>query len=365
MNSFSSYRNQRYFASLDGVRFFSIIAVIWHHATPANLPEFFSRGFLGVDMFFVLSGYLIVTLLLREKDGYKTISLKNFYIRRALRIFPVYFGLLAFLSVVYGLLKSGDPDADTFFSLLPIYLAFLANWSLVHAANLGIYWSLATEEQFYLLWPLLEKWLKPKPVLIFLAIFIVINQCINFGYLDAFFISLYGDEEAINLEILGATFTPICLGVLLAHGLHRQSTFTVVYRWLHHYISSAVFLGLLLLLVFVSVGDLSGIKRLLIQIVMCIWLATLVIREQHILKRLMVFPVVKRLGQISYGMYVYHMIALHIVRELLSQMGIAIDYSLFLLGLALTAFIAECSFRLYETPILSLGKKYRTKNANN
>jgi peptidoglycan/LPS O-acetylase OafA/YrhL len=65
MSSFSVYREQRYFQSLDGVRFFSILAVIWHHSMPSNLPEVFTRGFLGVDMFFVLIGYLIFTLLLR------------------------------------------------------------------------------------------------------------------------------------------------------------------------------------------------------------------------------------------------------------------------------------------------------------
>ena len=148
-NPFDVYRAQKYFKSLDGIRCLSILVVIWHHATPSNLPEIFSRGFLGVDMFFVLSGYLIVTLLLRERSNSGgNISLKGFYIRRALRIFPVYFGLLLALCIIYGFIKTSDPDGNTFFSTLPFYLAFLDNWSLVQANNLGIYWSLAAEEQF-------------------------------------------------------------------------------------------------------------------------------------------------------------------------------------------------------------------------
>lgn len=360
MNSFTTYRNQRYFKSLDGVRFFSILAVVWHHATPPNLPEVFSRGFLGVDMFFVLSGYLIVTLLLREKDrNNQKISLKNFYIRRALRIFPVYFGVLFALSVIYGLLKPEDPDTEKFFSVLPFYLGFVANWSLIHAANLGIYWSLATEEQFYLVWPLLEKICKPKLVLWVLGLFLVFNQAINFAYLDSFFAALYGLDKAPRLEILDATFTPICLGVLLAHALHQQRTFLVLHRLLKHSFSSLLGLVFLLAVITLFSEDVSGLQRLIIQLVMVLWLASLVVREEHILQPLMTFPLVKRLGQISYGMYVYHMMALHVVREVLIRLGVSLDYWLFTLCLVLTVVIAELSFRWYESPILSLSKKYK------
>jgi peptidoglycan/LPS O-acetylase OafA/YrhL len=88
--SHATYRTTKHFASLDGVRCCCILAVIWHHCphppSPANVLE---RGFLGVDMFFVLSGFLIVTLLLRERDRSGRINLKNFYVRRTLRIFPI------------------------------------------------------------------------------------------------------------------------------------------------------------------------------------------------------------------------------------------------------------------------------------
>lgn len=356
--SFSSYINQRYFSSLDGVRFLSIVAVIWHHSYPQGLPEFLSRGFLGVDMFFVLSGYLIVTLLLREKEKNSDISLKNFYIRRALRIFPVYFGVLFALSIVYGLLKKGDPDSEGFFSLLPMYLIFISNWSVLQATNLGIYWSLATEEQFYLLWPLLEKFIRPKTILIILAVFIAINQLVNFGYLDTFFDGVYGPEE-YELSILDATFTPICLGVLLAHALNNKQSFSMLFKLLGFRASSLVCFLIMLAIIYMSSGDISGWKRLFIQLSMCLWLASLVIRENHVLQPLMSFAPFKRLGQISYGMYVYHMFALHIVRVLVERFNLSGDYYLFIIGFVITTIAAELSFRLYESPILSLNKRFR------
>jgi peptidoglycan/LPS O-acetylase OafA/YrhL len=363
MNDFTAYLNNRYFASLDGVRFFSILAVVWHHSYPSGLPAVFSRGFLGVDMFFVLSGYLIVTLLLREKKtNHKKISLRNFYIRRALRIFPVYFGVLIALSIVYGLLKPNDPDSARFFALLPIYLGFVANWSLVHASNLGIYWSLATEEQFYLFWPVLEKFFSPGVILPILLFIIFINQCVNFGYLDHFFMVLYGAEHPVSLHILDATFTPICLGVLLAHLLNQKNSFLVINKYLRYRFASLVWFIVLLVIIALSSGDISGIKRLLIQLTMCIWLASLVIREGHAFQPIMTFYPVKRMGQISYGVYVYHMFALHIVREILNRYGIELGYYFFILGLLLTLFIAEMSFRLYESPILSLSKRFRVSH---
>jgi|GEM_PF-967229 len=362
MSTYLTYKKQRHFQSLDGVRFFSILAVIWHHSYPPNFPEVFSRGFLGVDMFFVLSGYLIVTLLLREKEAnQQRISLKNFYIRRVLRIFPVYFGVLIGLSFIYGVLKTNDPDSEQFFSLLPIYLSFLANFSLVHAANLGVYWSLATEEQFYVVWPLLEKLLQPKVVLSVLAVVIGFNQLINFGYLDLIFMWLFQQDHHVDLHILDTTFTPICLGVLLAHTLHSEKGFTLFFNFLGHRMSSLVLLIVLLIVIALSSNDISGIKRLLIQLAMFFWLASLVLREGHILKALMSYAPIKRLGKISYGMYVYHMFALHIVRELLYRYGIPLDYALFVFGLPLSILIAECSFRLYETPILSLSHRFRSR----
>src|ERR1700724_4707970 len=101
--AYREFRKTTGFGSLDGLRAFSILAVIWHHAGTANNSwRLLDRGFLGVDLFFVISGFLIVTLLLREQSSIGEISLKKFYIRRTLRIFPLYYGVILFLAVIYA-----------------------------------------------------------------------------------------------------------------------------------------------------------------------------------------------------------------------------------------------------------------------
>ncbi len=354
MNSpHETYRQQSYFQSLDGVRFFSIIAVIWHHSFPEGTSAWLTKGFLGVDMFFVLSGYLIVTLLLREKEK-GNINLKNFYIRRSLRIFPVYFGLLFALLFIYGVLKQDKQEFSQLMYLMPIYLLFVSNWSVANFHNLEIYWSLATEEQFYFLWPLIQKIFSWRVVFVILTIFIFLNQLVNFGVLDSALVKLYGTQEVLKLSIVDSTFTPICLGVLLAHLLHKKRYFFTVFSVLKNSWSPIVILSVLLFLIFTSPADIAGLPRFSIQILMMLWLASLVVRENHSLQPVMQFYPVKRIGQVSYGMYVYHMFAIHIVRVLIERLGIPFDYTLFFAASVLTFAIAEVSFRYYETPILKL-----------
>src|SRR5262245_23572181 len=140
------FRERRHFGSLDGIRALSILAVIWHHTDHSWVArDWAGRGFLGVDMFFVLSGFLIVTLLLREKDRTGRISIRDFYVRRTLRIFPIYYGLIFALTAIYSALKPHDPDTEVLLAKLPYYLFYLCNFLAVHAHNLGITWSLATE----------------------------------------------------------------------------------------------------------------------------------------------------------------------------------------------------------------------------
>jgi len=147
----TEFRDKKFFAGLDGLRFFSITAVVWYHSV-GYLPgvPFSGFGFLGVDLFFVISGFLIVTLLLRESEKHGTISLKAFYIRRTLRIFPLYYGFILFLACFYFFLNRDSEVGKAFLSELSIYLFYLGNFFPV---SLAIVWSLATEEQFYLLWP--------------------------------------------------------------------------------------------------------------------------------------------------------------------------------------------------------------------
>jgi len=141
--------------ALDGLRGLAILLVIAHHQL---IPFSVKGGFLGVDLFFVLSGFLITTLLVTEFETTKTISFRNFYARRALRLGPallVY--LVVCLVVTY---HSHLMELTRELKLIGIALAYSTNWRMAFSWDTSldptaIIWSLSIEEQFYLLWPVL------------------------------------------------------------------------------------------------------------------------------------------------------------------------------------------------------------------
>jgi peptidoglycan/LPS O-acetylase OafA/YrhL len=359
-SAYELYRSRRRFPGLDGYRGLCILAVIWHHI-PRELPEplIAGRGFLGVDGFFVLSGFLIVTLLLREQSRSSNIRLRDFYVRRALRIFPIYYVLVAAIGSGLLITKPMSATMHEYVGSLPYLLTYTTNWVPIYAVNLGITWSLATEEQFYLVWPSIEKWLPRGFVWCVLALGLLINQLWNFGVLDRWLGSASG-----LLEIGQVTFTPILLGVALAHCLHSPRGFRLLHRILAHRWSLIAVLSTLLLLLLVAPPDLRGWPRLLIQLVMAMILGVLVVPLKSYGNRLFEFAPLARIGVVSYGLYLYHMWGIHFVREGLERVGRPVGQSLFyVLALGLSWTIAELSFRLIESPMLRLKDRYRDPGA--
>src|SRR5581483_11845566 len=142
-----------YFPALDGLRAICILLVIFNH-THCRYPPFI-YGWVGVDIFFVLSGFLITTLLLRERESYGNLSLKGFYTRRAFRILPVYFIVLAGYLVLIPLLRDWTRWKEMKLAL-PYLLTFTQEFRPAAAGNIyNQTWSLGFEEKFYLIWPLL------------------------------------------------------------------------------------------------------------------------------------------------------------------------------------------------------------------
>ena len=150
---------------LDAIRGIAILLVILHNQSRRFLPlgfeDLFASGWMGVDLFFVLSGLLITGILLdtRGSAGF----LKNFYARRCLRIWPLYFSLLVFMFVVVPWLRPAEGreifDRSSPWWAYPLFLQnFLVRDPSGAAGPLGVTWSLAIEEQFYLVWPLLVRY---------------------------------------------------------------------------------------------------------------------------------------------------------------------------------------------------------------
>ena len=148
-------------ASLDGLRALAIGGVLWSKAahTPGHVTEKLvtrvaDQGAVGVDLFFVISGFLITTLLMREEQRTGRISLTGFYWRRALRILPAYGALLV---VLWGLSVTGQVRMQPIDWLTS--LTYTVNFAPVSAWDVGHIWSLSVEEHFYLVWPCLLLWI--------------------------------------------------------------------------------------------------------------------------------------------------------------------------------------------------------------
>ena len=352
---FTGFLSTKNFSSLDGLRFFSIVPVIIHHSVSdeSSHIRLLELGFLGVDLFFVISGFLIVTLLLRERDKTNNISLRKFYMRRTLRIFPLYYGVIAAYFLLYKFILTDSDYGEQYLSEIWIYLTYTANFFPVAFA---IVWSLAAEEQFYLLWPTIEKYFK-RSVMVILAALILINQVINFPVGKAMLAEVFG-KDFLELSITQTTFTPILLGVLVAHLLNQKRSFEILSLLTAHKIMPWVYLVLLVILCQFSPPDISGLPRLAIQVCMALLLTSCVIRQDHYLNPVLTFQPVKRIGTVSYGIYLLHIISIVIVTKILNRFGVDYEIFVFLLGALLSIILAEISFRFYERPFLQLKKKF-------
>jgi peptidoglycan/LPS O-acetylase OafA/YrhL len=352
-SSYAEFISRKIFANLNGLRFICIVAVLWHHSP---LQDHFrssyilaGRGFLGVDFFFVLSGFLITSLILREMRRTGSFSLKNFYIRRSLRILPAYLLLLAIVIGIYVVIKGERKYLD----IVPAYLFFGANFISDHIPTLSITWSLSVEEQYYLLWPLLLLLLPSR----FLIPALVAAIAVNLGLMLVELSSgtpVGWKTDNFHFKLPNSTYTPILLGSLLAVLLNAQQSFKYVARALNFRGSDALTLAALVLLLFIFPSDLRGWPNLAIHIVMTAVLAALVVTEKGYLAAFFQNRQVARIGEISYGIYLYHLLADHAVRVVLAKAGMGDQIWIHLLAYCVASIaVAEMSFRYYESWFLN------------
>ena len=160
-----------YEPALDGLRAIAIAATIIVHVgffLPGGLAALFPGGWIGVDIFFVLSGFLITRLLADEMRRNGRISLKRFYIRRVLRLFPAY-AVLLLADIAFSIFVLHD---TTVYKAAMLSVGYVMNWNRAFdwfpQASLGHTWSLSMEEQFYIVWPGLFILLKPRRPLVWL-----------------------------------------------------------------------------------------------------------------------------------------------------------------------------------------------------
>jgi len=376
------YKNISLFKGLNALRFFAAFLVILHHGETIKrkngLEHFewlglFRNGGNAVTFFFVLSGFLITYLLLKERAKTGNINIRTFYLKRVLRIWPLYF-LLVFigtiglpflfqlLSVDYEMPYSLEQTWYYFLFFLPGLVTFYYGHHLLEPL-----WSIGVEEVFYLFWAPLFKFIKNhilqlllmvivlKSVLSLLALFVFQNELFTYllnlfqfeamavGGLGAFF--LYSRKQSIDHLFIFKV--PVQLLVLLT---------ILLYLCFHTNIDNSIWN---------AIFKTSVLSPLLINFLYLYLIMSTSVVQKSVLKlrnRVLGF-----LGEISYGIYMYHMLVifgtLHFLKTALIQMGAPWNHWVFYgVVILLTLLISVLSKFFFENYFLNLKEKLN-KNA--
>jgi peptidoglycan/LPS O-acetylase OafA/YrhL len=350
----ADFRATRVFTSLNGLRCLSILAVIWHHAAGgAYALPLAGRGYFGVTLFFVISGFLITTLLLRERESYGDISLTGFYARRTLRIFPLYYTvILLYLALVLVVERDSAAGHAFLHHNVAHYATYTANWFVpLHDDRVIFYfaWSLAAEEQFYLVWPSVERYVRGHWPAVAAALLIAVPLA-----------AAVAGRRGGAWTVLTNVPAGICLGVLLAHLLHAERGYRAAARVLGgRWASPALLVAAAAALAFVPVDGPLGV--LAVTAVLALLVGACVIREDHGLRALLTWRPVAWLGVVSYGMYLLHMLAMNASAKALDHLGLHHPLALFAVSVAAVAAAASASYHWYESRFLRRRDRYRRR----
>lgn len=351
------------FPALDGLRAIAYLMVFGSHTLPFSLAEFglptsldplfltyrIGVGAYGVTLFFALSSFLITTLLIEERDRTGTVNIKDFYVRRLLRIWPLYFAIIAATLFITYHTKQGL-TADTAIQ----YATFRGNFLNSRVGSqvapmIGHLWSVCVEEQFYLLWPVAVFLLGTRRnmalfSLVLIAVGTLFRQSLvgNPSVSVAWFHSLthldcfaYGCLAAIFLRPLKVKNSPV-LSVLIWAGF--MGIIAMEWYWPFKAAETVTRQGMY------AYGAQAAVCALIVWLVSCRTKGTLSL------------PQVRSFGRITYGLYVFHLFVLGILT-------IKIDSyhwkALMPLTFLITWGLAYVSYRYFEMPFLLLKRRFQ------
>jgi peptidoglycan/LPS O-acetylase OafA/YrhL len=339
--------------ALDGIRGIAILLVILNHAFSLSLQSFHgwhtfltnivcSTGF-GVQLFFVLSGFLITGLLVDAKGSSNYFS--SFYGRRALRILPLYYGTIVVIGAAFHFSRS---DHEWLFrDRLPWLLTFSQNilialrkdWSFVFGPfSLGHFWSLAVEEQFYLLWPLIVLWCSPRMLVRICYVLIPLA-------LAARLTLLWGYDNILGTIVsLPSAVDSLAIGALIAVLIRHQEQTLATKAW-----PMITFGGLIWLLCCL---DMSMLLTLGIS-GFCVMCGGLLVAALYNRRAAMVScnRVLRSFGKYSYAIYVFHVLLLAWILPWKAAVGLSFFTALFV---TLSYSIGWLSWHLFEVHFLRL-----------
>lgn len=353
-----------------------MLAVLIYHLLPPATTFRLSGGYLGVDIFFVLSGFLITTLLLDEHRQTGSIDLRRFFVRRALRLLPALLLLLAAaaLAALSADLDIYEPDQIIYervviagdYNLLSRWLSIVATLFPVsngviatshHTGPLSVAWSLAIEDQFYMLWPLILLFLlsrlhQRKRILLYVAVGIVVSASLRVALLL---------QGASLHHLFAATYTradALLMGCAL--GLAASDGLLPVASRARRTLTAGGFVSGAWILWLFATDDGTGERfhyaggYTAVAGATALFLAYLLIAPNSVLARALGTPVLTLLGRVSYGVYLWHAFILWHFRLVFGR-----GVTGLVLALLATALIAAVSYRFVELPCLRLKDRFQ------
>lgn len=349
-----------YFPGLDALRFYAALAVVVAH-TERNFAELrtlpaeyllLNRLFIdaqaAVNLFFVLSGFLITYLLFKEKARTGTIAVRQFYLRRALRIWPLYYLIVFVCFVVLPPLLGPDYFfAEPAPHAVVLMMLFLANL-ITPRGPLDHLWTISLEEQFYLVWP----WVAKRSALTFLkVVFGIIFLKLVLEPVVAMF-----QSDAMMQLFWTLRFECMAVGALGAYLYFYQRP---ALRWIYHPAVQVTGWGVLILCALVDMPW-TTVYTLLLALAFMTIILNLATNPRPLLQ--IDHPALNALGKISYGIYMYHYPVLYVTLFVRQSAGIpegeAFNLLLYIIAIGGTLLLAYASYRWLETPFLRLKKRF-------
>ena len=381
MNFFKHYEvenNKIYFKGLDSLRFFSAGAVVITHIElikyAFNLNHSWnntlinSLGSIGVYFFFVLSGFLITYLLLIEEQCKGKVNIKKFYLRRILRIWPIYILMLIvgfFILPLIPLINIPNQAVNlnkNFWSNFVMYLLMSPNLATsIYGSipHIGHFWSIGVEEQFYLFWPFLLKFNnKLKSVILFIIIVLIIKSLFLFSFMHTVFnTKVY---ETIKFLLATIKFESMAVGALGAIVIFNPKL--LIFKNLI-FTKAAQLLAYLSipLLIFYLPQPLENVKHLFFSFSFIVIIINIAVNNNSIVK--LNSKVFNNLGQLSYGIYVYHFFIAAFVVALSKQYlytilsSFSFNVVVYFFTFTISILVSKFSYVYFESYFLNLKAK--------